>query len=270
MIRMRAIWLMGVTLTLGGCDLLTPKPKDMAAQPVPPPASGVPQLFADGEMVSLQVRPGNCAEAQCQVFRDGRWHPMPKAALRSLPILAVSEPTGSEYSDGLWRSVAPGRAVLVNSSAAGQSQMDGHLDGLRIGLSDSGRRTYVTAYSLEDAKAVPAGTGHALGDGRIFARVDAEVVVHGGKAWLLHRRPDRSGNLIDLFAILARPGPYRCLPGLVLDTSQWAGPAEKALSPNLFVSRDIDVTKDAARRQAVIAACPAKPANPSLKERLRL
>jgi hypothetical protein len=70
--------------------------------------------------------------------------------------------------------------------------------------------------------------------------------------------------------VVARPGPIHCLPGLVLDTSQWAGPVEKALSPNLFVSRAIDTGTDTSRRQAIVAACPAKPANPGLKERLGL
>jgi hypothetical protein len=195
---------------------------------------------------------------------------MPKASSRTLPLLTVSDATGSDYSEDLWRSVAPGRSVLLNASAAGQTMAAGHLDGLRIGLMDGARRTYVTAYAIEDAKAIAAGAGHSLGDGRVFTTINATVVVHGGKAWLLHQRQDRSANLVDLFAILSRPGAIQCLPGLAIDTSPWAGPVEQALSPNLFVSRAIDTGKDAARRQAVVAACPLKPADSTLKERLGL
>ena len=253
-------------LALGGCDLLTPKPEDAALQPVPAPPAGVPQLYANGETVSLQVRPGDCAKTDCLAFQDGKWRPMAKTSLRTLPLLAVGEATGSEYSDSLWRSAAPGRAVLINASAAHQTMAAGHLDGLRIGLSDGTRRTYLTAYAIENS----GDDGRPLGDGRVFMPVKAEVILHGGRAWLLHQRADRSANLIDLFAILARPGTMHCLPGLALDTSAWAGPVETALSPNLFVSRAIDTSKDASRRQAVVAACPAKPANPTFKERLGL
>jgi len=270
MSRCRAICLIVSALVLGGCDMLTPQPKDAALQPIAPPPAGTAQLYADGETVNPQVRPGDCARAECLTFRDGKWRPMPKVAVRTLPLLAVSEATGSDYNEGLWRSVAPGRAILLNASAAGQTMAAGHLDGLRIGLKDGARRIYVTVYAIEDAKSDAAGEGHPLGDGRLVLPVNAEVFVHGGKAWLLHQRPDRSANLVDLFAIAARPDPIQCLPGLALDTTAWAGPVQQALSPNLFASRAIDTTKDASRRQAVIAACPPKPATPTLKERLGL
>ena len=227
-------------------------------------------LFADGDTVSLQVRPGDCAKTSCLAFRGERWQQMPKTSLRSLPLLAVSEATGSDYSEGLWRPVAHGRAILLNASAAHQTMAAGHLDGLRIGLMNGARRTYVTAYAIENAKDAVFSEGQPLGDGRLVLPIKAEVIVHGGKAWLLQQRPDRSANLVDLFAVAARPGPIHCLPGLALDTTAWAGPVEKALSPNLFVSRAIDTARDASRRQAVIAACPVKPANPKLKDRLGL
>jgi hypothetical protein len=255
------------TLLLCGCDVPAPKPKDMATQAVPPPPSGTAQLFADEQTVSLQVRPGDCAKTECHLFRDGRWRPMPRASMRTLPLLAVSEATGSDYSDGLWRPVAPGRAILINAGAARQTLAAGHLDGLRVGLSNGTQRTYITVYAIGD-KGMTGGL--ALGDGRTAAPATAEVVVHGGKAWLLQQRPDRSANLVDLFAVMARPGPIHCLPGLAMDTSQWAGPVEKALSPNLFVSRAVDNGTDAGRRQAIAAACPAKPAKSGLKERLGL
>lgn len=265
----RTTCLIVLALVLGGCDMLAPKANDAALQPIPSPAAGTAQLYAAGETVSLQVRSGDCTKTECLAFRNGKWQPMPKVAARTLPLLAVSEATGSDYSESLWRSVTPGRAILLNASAAHQTMAAGHLDGLRTGLKDGARRTYLTAYALEDA--TPAvGEGYPLGDGRVVVPVTAEVIVHGGKAWLLHQRPDRSANLVDLFAVAARPGPIHCLPGLALDTTAWAGPVEQALSPNLFVSRAIDTTKDASRRQAVIAACPPKPATPTLKERLGL
>ncbi|MBP2158661.1 MULTISPECIES: hypothetical protein [Asticcacaulis] len=268
MVRFHLACLAAVMVALGGCDLMAPKPVDTAAQAVPPPPSGTAVLFADGDMVSLQVRPGDCAKTDCLAFRDGRWRPMAKASVRTLPLLAVSEATGSDYSEALWRTVAPGRAVLLNTSAARQTLSAGHLDGLRVGLANGAHRGYVTIYAIEDSKSAVFSEGHPLGDGRVFLPVNAEVIVHGGTAWLLHQRADRSANLIDLFKVLSRPAAIQCLPGLALDTTQWAGPVEQALSPNLFVSRAIDATKDAARRQAVIAACPLKPADPTLKERL--
>ena len=258
---------LATVILLGGCDMLAPKPKDMSAQAVPPPPSGVAQLFADGQTVSLQVRPGDCAKTDCHVFRDGRWRPMPKVSVRTLPLLAISEATGSDYSEGLWRSVAPGRAILINAGAARQTIAAGHLDGLRIGLSEGTRRKYLTAYAIENKGA--AG-GLALGDGRTAAPVKAEIVVHGGKAWLLQQRIDRSANLVDLFAVAARPELIHCLPGLAIDASQWAGPIERALSPNLFVSRAVDSGADTSRRRAIATACPAKPAKPGLRERLGL
>lgn len=270
MVRFRAACMTAIMVTLGGCDLVTPKPADTAAQAVPPPPSGTALLFADGDTISLQVRPGDCAKLDCLTFKDGRWQPMAKASIRSLPLLTVSEATGSDYSEGLWRTVAPGRAVLLNASAAHQTMAAGHLDGLRIGLMDGTRRTYVTAYAIEDAKGAVFSESHPLGDGRVFLPVNAEVIVHGGKAWLLQQRPGRSANLVDLFAVAARPGPIHCLPGLALDSTAWAGPVEQALSPNLFVSRAVDTTKDASRRQAVIAACPPKPDAPTLKARFGL
>lgn len=265
MAPVRAVSLFALLL-LCGCDMLASPPKDTVLQPIAAPPTGTSQLFADGDTVTLQVRPGDCAKTDCLVYKSDRWQAMPKASIRSLPLLAVSEATGSDYGDSLWRSVAPGRAILINASAAQQTMAAGHLDGLRIGLSDGTRRTYLTAYTIEDKGA----GGLALGNRRVALPVKAEVVVHGGKAWLLQQRPDRSANLVDLFAILARPGPIHCLPGLALENSQWAGPVEKALSPNLFVSRAIDTGTDTSRRQAIATACPAKPANPSLKERLGL
>lgn len=270
MSRFRVICLTASVLALGGCDMLAPKPKDTALQPVAPPPAGTAQLYAEGDAVTLQTRPGDCAKSDCLAFRGNRWQPMPKTSLRSLPLLAVSEATGSDYGESLWRTVAPGRAVLLNASAAHQTMAAGHLDGLRIGLMDGTRRTYVTAYAIEDAKGAVFSESHPLGDGRVFLPVNAEVIVHGGKAWLLQQRPGRSANLVDLFAVAARPGPIHCLPGLALDSTAWAGPVEQALSPNLFVSRAVDTTKDASRRQAVIAACPPKPDAPTLKARFGL
>jgi hypothetical protein len=182
-------------------------------------------------------------------------------------------PTGSAYSPDLWRPVGTsGRHVLV-SPAGFDGVQRGLFDGLRIGVQDTRFATYFTAYSVETAAAlkahglctrdmavdsgdpVKAGCAQKVGNDRYILPVNGEVVLVADKAWLLQRRPDRSANLVDLFALPR--GPVACLPGLIIDTGgKWMGAPDAALSPDLFVSRARPSPEYEAHKAQLLKACP--------------
>ncbi len=265
---------LGALLT--SCALLAacshPAPVDSSLTALPAPPSGPAQLYLDTTgALSAQSRTGDCVKTACYVFKGDRWQPLEAAQAHTTALLTIDEATGSHYSEGLWRQVASGRAILINASAGDANISAGQFDGLRIGLRDGTHITYVTAYPIENGSTLQSvgrclsgvGCAKALGSGLYLSAVDASVVAASGSAWLLQRRPDRSANLVDLYAILAKPDKILCLPGLALDTAgAWAGPAETALSPDLFVSRKIDPASADAERRSVLDKClhAAKPA----------
>ncbi|MDV6329770.1 hypothetical protein [Asticcacaulis sp. 201] len=242
---------------LAGCDQINawlhPKPKDNSFLVVDaPPPKAIVALYPGQDQISVQARAGDCATAdRCHIWQDGKWMPLPADASKSLPLLAVTQPAEGSYSDALWRKVGNDRAVLVNSQAGAGNFDVGKFDGLRIGLKAAGRTTYVTAYGLEGAD------NHLTG-------AQGDVIIANGTVWLLQRRPDGSAVLADLFAQWAKAQPIICLPGLALDLAgQWAGPPEKALSPDIYVSRVTDTPEhrdDDAHRQTVLATCASGPA----------
>ena len=244
-------------MALTGCDLFEPKPENEAVTTVPaPPGNGPINAYADDAGVSLQSRPGDCARAACFQFARGKWRPMPRVSVATLPLLAVAAATGSSYSDALWHRIGPsGPAVLINRQAGAYNIAAGRFDGLRIGLrQDTGIR-YAVAYSVETgdfltahgrcAASQPASGMRAadcakkVAENLYIAMPDAEVVTSGNKAWLLHRRADGSANLVDLFAASAQTDPELCVPGRHLDSAP-AGDYKAALSPDMFVSRVVD------------------------------
>lgn len=265
---------------LGGCDRIG----DLLAGPEKGPAYAIPapsgkgevQLFpaSDGKAPtpSVQVRPGDCGQAACETLVTKHWRPLPKEAAAGMAYLSVMMPAGSAYSPDLWRPVgASGRYVLV-SPVGFDGVQRGLFDGLRIGVQDATFATYFTAYSVEDAAmlkarglcardmAVDAGDplkaacAQKVGNDRYVLPVNGEVVIVGDKAWLLQRRPDRSANLVDLFA-LPRGAPV-CLPGLIIDTEgKWMGTPDVALSPDLFVSRSRPSPEYEAHKEKLLKAC---------------
>ncbi|WP_155913698.1 hypothetical protein [Asticcacaulis sp. AC466] len=248
-----------LSLPLAGCDRINawlhPKPKDssfvVVAAPLP---KAVLALYPGKDDISVQARAGDCATADlCQIWRNGKWMPLPADESKNLPLLAVTQPAEGSYSEALWRKVGNDRAVLVNSQAGAGNFDVGKFDGLRIGLKTAGRTTYVTAYGLEGAD------NHLTG-------AQGDVIIANGTVWLLHRRPDGSAVLADLFAQWTKAQPIICLPGLALDMAgQWAGPPEKALSPDIYVSRVTDAPDhrdDDAHRAAVLAACAPSSTTP--------
>lgn len=252
-----------LAVTLGGCDLLSLHPQDMSVQTIPAPTQGMLQPYADGETVSLQTRPGDCAKVTCHVYKNGRWRPMEKETTRDLPLLAVEAATGPEYSETLWRPVgASENAILLNRKSGEDNVEAGLFDGLRIGLRDALGNNYATAYAVETGEFLKANNqclrndganrstdcAPAVGKDLYMSRADIQVFVSGPKAWLLHRRADGSVNLVDLFALNSRPETVVCLSGLVLAMKQTEPPVEIALSPSLFVSRPLDRDLSNSRR----------------------
>ena len=272
-----------VLLTLCGCDRidawLHPKPVDKTmTEAPPPPVKANIQLYAGDTAPVMQARSGNCTVAQaCHVFRDNRWQPLDPKMAGSVSLLAVEPPVpDSDYSDGLWRPVGAGnRFVLLNNQAGYQHFQSWLFDGQRIGLMDPSRTTYVTVYAIEDSKTLAArgvctrgdspadegdttkaGCALRVGPGHYLTGDEGDVVIANGTAWLLYQRRDGSARLIDLFALLAEHKDLVCLPGLILDTTgTTAGPVEKALSPNLFVSELSGADVDNKRRDASMATC---------------
>jgi hypothetical protein len=168
---------------------------------------------------------------------------------------------------------ASGRYVLV-SPAGFDGIQRGQFDGLRIGVQDATFATYFTAYSVENSAALrahglctrdravdsgdplKANCAQKVGNDRYVLPLNGEVVIAGDKAWLLQRRPDRSANLVDLFALPR--GPVACLPGLIIDTQgQWMGTPDKALSPDLFVSRSRSSPEFEAHKAKLLKTCSA-------------
>lgn len=265
-------------MLLGGCDLLT-KPEAGPTYAIPAPAAkGEVQLYPATDpkatRPSVQVRAGDCGKETCEVLKRKKWQPLIKAEVAALPYLSVMMPTGSVYSPDLWRPVgASGRYVLV-SPAGFDGIQRGLFDGLRIGVQDATFATYFTAYSIENAATLKAlglctrdmavdsgdplkaNCAQKVGNDRYVLPVNGEVVIAGDKAWLLQRRPDRSANLVDLFA-LPRGAPV-CLPGLIIDTDgKWMGTPDKALSPDLFVSRARPSPEYEAHKERLLKACAA-------------
>ena len=247
---------------LSGCDRIS----DLLAKPEKGPAYAIPAPSAKGEVQlfpatdataptpSVQVRTGDCDKEACEILVKKRWKPLLKQDIAGMAYLSVMMPTGSAYSPDLWRPVgASGRYVLV-SPAGFDGIQRGQFDGLRIGVQDATFATYFTAYSVENSAALrarglctrdravdsgdplKANCAQKVGNDRYVLPLNGEVVIAGDKAWLLQRRPDRSANLVDLFA-LPRGAPA-CLPGLIIDTEgKWMGSRDIALSPVVFVSR---------------------------------
>jgi hypothetical protein len=263
-------------ISLTGCNFFT-KPETGPAYAIPiPSAKGEIQLYPANEPravhPSVQVRAGDCGKETCESLIGKKWKPLPKADATGVPYLSVMMPTGSTYSPDLWRPLGAGRHVLV-SPAGFDGIQRGLFDGLRIGLQDATFATYFTAYSVENSAALKAhglcmrdmavdsgdplksGCAQKVSNDRYVLPLNGEVVIVGDKAWLLQRRPDRSGNLVDLFA-LPRGAPA-CLPGLIIDTEgQWMGTPDKALSPDLFVSRARPSPEYEAHKAKLLKACP--------------
>ncbi len=274
------VWTSAATAALvflGGCDLLT-KPEKGPAYAIPTPsAKGEAQLFPATDTKALtpsvQIRPGDCGKEICEILVRKRWQPLLKADAAGVAYLSVMMPTGSAYSPDLWRPVgASGRHVLV-SPAGFDGVQRGMFDGLRIGVQEATFATYFTVYSVENVATLKArglctrdmavdsgdplkaGCAQKVGNDRYVLPVNGEVVIAGDKAWLLQRRPDRSANLVDLFALPR--GPVACLPGLIIDTEgKWMGTPDVALSPDLFVSRSRPSPEYEAHKAKLLKACP--------------
>ena len=231
-------------LTLSGCDQIDawrhPYDETQPLRTIPAPPSGDIAPYPGAAGLTLEGRPGPCATTPCYQFIKGRWKPLKDVS--GVPLLSIDAATGSVYSDDLWRTVVTGREILINSEAGRQNSAKGQFDGLRIGLLAGNRTRYITAYVL-DGSGAPS------------------VYLSGGTAWLLQPRPDHSANLADLFALPATP-VIACLPGLAIDQNAWAGPPEKALSPDIFVSRAVDPAAAKAEQAAVTHACASKPKAP--------
>ena len=116
---------------------------------------------------------------------------------------------------------------------------------------------------LEDEQGMASGLIKASGGdpGVALRATDAALAkipaVSGGGAWLLARQPDGSGALVDLFAVAARAG-VTCAGSAAIDAAPWAGAAQTALSPDVFLSRDVPAAARAAEKARVSRACPAK------------
>ncbi len=245
-----------------------PAPIDTSLIAIPAPMTGSAQLYAatGDNPVAVESRTGDCVKTACFIFEGNRWEPLDASKAETTALLSIEEATGSRYGDDMWRMTGPNRAILINATAGNANIVAGQFDGLRIGLRDGAHLTYVTAYAIERGSDLQAagkclsgvGCAKALGNGLYLSRVEASIVAAGGTAWLLQHRPDRSANLVDLYAILVKPDKILCLPGLALDTGgTWAGPPDKALSPDIFVSRKVDPASVDAQRRTVLAKCAA-------------
>lgn len=221
-------------LILSGCH--AKPPRDAAVTRLPaPPQPGQVALYAAPDGISVQSRSGDCVKTACFVYAKDAWRPLPPQDAKTLPLLALSGATGGAYSDLLWRDAGKGREVLLNDAAGRDAAARGLFDGLRIGLRSGGGARYVT----------------------VFNAAGADVALSGGGAWLLARQPDGSGALVDLFAVAARAG-VTCAGSAAIDAAPWAGAAQTALSPDVFLSRDVPAAARAAEKARVSRACPAK------------
>lgn len=266
--------------TLSGCDRIS----DLLAKPEKGPAYAIPRPSGKGEvqlfpatdaqtpMPSVQVRPGPCDREPCEILVKKHWRPLPQKDATGVAYLSVMMPAGSAYSPDLWRPVGAGGRYVLVSPAGFDGVQRGLFDGLRIGVQDASFVTYFTAYSVEDADMLnayglcprdraiddgdplKAACAQKVGNDRYVLPVNGEVVIAGDKAWLLQRRPDRSANLVDLFA-LPRGAPV-CLPGLIIDTEgKWMDTPDVALSPDLFVSRSRPSPEYEAHKEKLLRAC---------------
>lgn len=271
-------------LALTGCDRIAEimeKAETGPTRVIPaPPGDGDIRLYppladAKDQTPVAQVRPGDCATAVCFQRVKKHWKPLLKADAKGEAYLSVMMPTGSDYSPDLWRPVeATGTYILV-SPAGVDGVARGLFDGLRMGLQEASSATYFTAYSVESGAAlkarglcmrdmatdaghpVKAGCAEKVGSDRYILPFNGDVVMASGKVWLLHRRPDRSANRVDLFDLPR--GPAVCLPGLIIDTEgKWMGAPEAALSPDLFVSRSRPSVEYEAHKAKLLAECSGK------------
>ncbi|MEI9905779.1 MAG: hypothetical protein WDN06_19015 [Asticcacaulis sp.] len=160
-------------LLLGGCDRIDEwlHPYDdtapLQAIPAAPDKASIDAYPGVDGALHLEVRPGDCARAACLQFIKGRWKPLAAADARDLPLLSIDSATGSSYSADLWHAAGHGNKVLVNAGAGEQNIAAGRFDGLRIGMSVSGRQSYLTAFALSGGKTVA---------------IDARVVTTEGSA----------------------------------------------------------------------------------------
>ena len=245
--------LAALTLLLGGCDRIDAwrHPYDETAPvhsvpPAPDAKAGLSLYPSPQGGVSLQSRPGNCDKVVCYILVKGRWKPLSPTDYRGLGLLSVDSTTGGAYREDLWRPVGrSGNGVLVNSEVAANNVARGIYDGPRIGLRRGSPLHYTTTYATAFA--------FETKDGKLRLTPQAvSIYIAADKVWLLHVRADGSANLVDLLAAGERTDPLYCLPGLFLDTRPiWAGPVEKALSPDIFVSRAIDPAQAASEKQMV-------------------
>ncbi|WP_349319743.1 hypothetical protein [Asticcacaulis sp. MM231] len=275
------LYIVLAALGLSGCnriaDLLE-KPETGPTRVIPaPPGDGDIRLYppladAKDQSPAAQVRAGDCAKTVCFQWGRKHWKPLPKTDVKAEAYLSVMMPSGSDYSPDIWRPIeSTGKRVLV-SSAGVDGVARGLFDGLRIGLQDTSGATYFTAYSVESGDLLKArglctrdmatdagnpakaGCAEKVGPDRYILPFNGDVVIASGKVWLLHRRPDRSSNRVDLFDLPR--GPAVCLPGLIIDTEgKWMGPPEAALSPDLFVSRSRPSAEYEAHKAKLLKAC---------------
>jgi hypothetical protein len=273
-----------IALALTGCDRIA----ELMEKPETGPKRVIPTAPGDGDIglyppladakdqtPAAQVRPGDCAKSVCFQWVKKHWKPLPEVDAKGEAYLSVMTPSGSDYSPDLWRPVdTTGKRILV-SAAGVDGVARGLFDGLRIGLQDASGVTYFTAYSVESGAALKArglctrdmttdagnptkaGCAEKVGLDRYILPYNDDVVIASGKVWLLHRRPDRSANRVDLFALPR--GPAVCLPGLIIDTEgNWMGAPEAALSPDLFVSRSRPSPEYEAHKAKLLAECAGK------------
>jgi hypothetical protein len=223
-----------IALLVSGCH--KPAPTDSAVIALPaPPQPGQVALYGAPDGISVQSRSGDCVKAACFVFVKDKWRPLAAADSSALPLLTLNGATGGAYSELLWRSSGGGRAVLLNRAAGRDAAKRGQFDGLRIGLKSRGKARYLT----------------------VFLAPDAEVALSGGGAWLLAHQKDGSSLLLDLFALQGRTD-VTCINGVAIDAAPWAGPVETALSPDVFLSRNVPVEARAAEKARIDQACAAK------------
>lgn len=275
------IYIVLAVLALSGCDRiadLLEKPETGPMRVIPaPPGDGDIRLYpplaeAKDQTPVVQVRPGDCATEVCFQWVKKHWKPLLKPDAKDEAYLSVMTPSGSDYSPNLWRPVeSTGKRILV-SAAGVDGVARGLFDGLRIGLQDGSGATYFTAYSVESGALLKArglcrrdmatdagnpakaGCAEKVGTDRYILPFNGDVVMASDKVWLLHRRPDRSANRVDLFAL--PHGPAVCLPGLIIDTEgKWMGVPEAALSPDLFVSRSRPSADYEAHKAKLLKAC---------------
>lgn len=223
-------------LAASGC---APKsaPKTDAIWTLPAPPSGQAALYAAPDGISVQSHSGDCVKTPCFVFANNKWRPLPVSSAKALPLLSLSGATGGAYSEALWQSAGPDRAVLLNDTAGREALSRGVFDGLRIGLRAKGEARYLTLFAKD--KNLPA----------------VDIALSGGTAWMLARQSDGSLVLADLFALRHHPDVV-CAGSIAIDAAPWAGTPENALSPDVFIARDIPAAARDTEQSRITQACP--------------